>query len=79
MAGLLFLGKPADLAATLEPPSPGPALIYNSLVLIRHLLMQVDPPSNWAVELKQLLAAHPTGDLAAMGFPNGWDSRPLWL
>lgn len=26
--------KPADLAATLEPPSPGPALIYNSLVLI---------------------------------------------
>lgn len=71
--------KPTDLVATLEPPTQGPARLYNSLVLIRHLLEQVDPQSQWMVELKQLLATHPTGDLAAMGFPNGWGGRPLWL
>ena len=35
--------KPLPLAATLAPTNGGPALIYNSLVLIRHLLMQIDP------------------------------------
>lgn len=71
--------KPAPLAMTLEPPPPGPARIYNSLVLIRHLLTQIDPASNWGTELKLHLATHPTGDLAAMGFPLGWVTRPLWV
>ncbi|QXF11100.1 Abi family protein [Sphingopyxis terrae] len=71
--------KPADLAATLEPPTPQPALLYNSLVLITFLLKQVDPPSLWKDDLKAHIATHPTGNLAAMGFPAGWDQRPLWL
>ncbi len=71
--------KPANLAATLESPGPGPALIYNTLVLIIFLLRQVDPGSPWKDELKALLIAHPTGSLPAMGFPQGWAQRPLWL
>jgi len=71
--------KPADLLATLAPVTPNaPALLYNALVLITYLLRQVAPGSNWLAELRDLLATHPTGNLAAMGFPAGWDTRPLW-
>lgn len=72
--------KPAPLAATLAPlAGAGPARLYNSLVLIWYLLMQVDPASNWQGDMKALLATHPTADLAAMGFGVGWEQRPLWL
>lgn len=72
--------KPADLAATLEPPAGnGPAMLYNSLVLIGFLAGKVDPTSTWAADLKALLATHPTGHLTMMGFPAGWSGRPLWL
>jgi abortive infection bacteriophage resistance protein len=71
--------RPADLAATLEPPTHGPALLHNSLVLIVFLLAKVDPASSWKTDLKALLASHPTGNLSAMGFPPNWEQRPLWL
>ena len=72
--------KPADLVNTLEPPAAhGPARLYNALVLVVYLLRQVAPASTWRNELTALLAQHPTGDLAAMGFPQGWAGRPLWL
>lgn len=70
--------KPTALAATLELPGNGPALLYNSLVLVGFLLQHVDPSSNWVTELRALLATHPTGDLTAMGFPTGWETRALW-
>jgi abortive infection bacteriophage resistance protein len=71
--------KPPNLAATLEPAGPGPALIYNSLVLMIFLLSKVDPGSGWRGALKAHLATHPTGALATMGFPQGWVQRPLWF
>jgi len=71
--------KPADLVATLEPPGQGPALLYNTLVLINFLLTRIDPGSTWKDELKALLATHPTGNLPAMGFPADWAQRMLWL
>lgn len=72
--------KPGPLAASLVPaPAAGPALLYNSLVLIWHLLLQVDPSSHWQADMKALLATHPTANLAAMGFPADWGQRPLWL
>jgi abortive infection bacteriophage resistance protein len=72
--------RPAPLVATLQPPvAPGPAQLYNTLVLIRYLLQQVDQTSSWQGELKALVAMHPTADVAAMGFPAGWDQRPLWV
>lgn len=72
--------KPVPLAVSLEPlKGNGPAQLYNSLVLIRYLLQQVDPYSTWHVQMKTLLACHPTADLVAMGFPAFWDQRPLWV
>ena len=70
--------KPTSLAATLELPGSGPALLYNTLVLIVFLMGKVDPASNWKDELKTHLGSHPTSDLPAMGFPIGWEGRPLW-
>lgn len=71
--------KPADLSATLQAPGGGgPALLYNSLVLIGFLARKIDPASTWVADLKALLATHPTGNLTIMGFPAGWASRPLW-
>lgn len=71
--------KPSNLAGTLAPPQAGTARLYNSLVLIRYLLQQVDPTSTWKTDLLALLATHPTGDLRAMGFPTHWEQRPLWI
>jgi abortive infection bacteriophage resistance protein len=62
--------KPQGLVDTLNIPPPSPALLYNTLVLLTYLLQQVEPASTWNAELRGLLAAHPTNDLAAMGFPS---------
>jgi abortive infection bacteriophage resistance protein len=71
--------KPASLHATLAPlAGPGPAMLYNSLVLIRYMLQEVEPASTWLDQLKALVKTHPVGDLAAMGFPADWERRPLW-
>ena len=72
--------KPVALVSTLEPPAAhAPAQLYNALVLIVYLLRQVAPASAWRDELTALLAQHPTGELSAMGFPQDWSTRPLWL
>lgn len=72
--------KPAALVASLQPlAGGGPAFLYNTLVLVTYLLQHVDPPSTWKQELKGLLATHPTGHYAAMGFPPNWNTRPIWL
>lgn len=72
--------KPAALAATLQAPAGGgPAQLYNSLTLVRFLLQQVDPASQWKDDLTALLAQRPWPDLQAMGFPQAWDHRPLWV
>lgn len=71
--------KPAALVATLDQPVPNAAPLYNSLVLLAFLVLQVDPATNWVQELKALLLTHPTGDLGAMGFPANWQQRPYWI
>lgn len=71
--------KPEDVGATLDHgAATTPATPYNSLVLLIHLLRQVAPSSTWRDDLKELLATHPTGNFAAMGFPADWTTRPLW-
>lgn len=73
--------RPADLAASLNRSGVGheAARLYNSLVLLVFLMRQVAPDSTWRGDLLALLDSHPTGDLAAMGFPADWRTRPLWV
>lgn len=72
--------QPADLLATLDTHNAGHAAgkVYNALVLLIFLVRQVAPASTWRADLIGVLARHPTGDLAAMGFPADWRVRPLW-
>lgn len=51
--------------------------IYNTLVLIQHLLNIICPRSHWAQRLRALIEQYdiPT---AAMGFPDNWQALPLW-
>lgn len=71
--------KPADLAASLDPAAAqAPALLYNGLTMIAHVIRTVAPASRWAIDLAELIDTHPTGDIASMGFPPDWRTRPMW-
>ena len=67
---------PRDLAASMNPAAP--AAIYNSITMLAHILATVAPGSHWKVELGVLFAATRNLKMAAMGFPAGWRTRPVW-
>ena len=52
--------------------------IYNTLALISFVLQRIAPTSDWRDRLVGLLQSHPTGDLVAMGFRQGWEQQELW-
>jgi len=51
--------------------------LYNSLVILLHCMDTVAPGHHWRGRLVGLLRRH-GADTAAMGFPEGWESLPLW-
>lgn len=51
--------------------------IYNTIVLMQHLMQTVCPESDWAQRLESLIDEYPI-DIKRMGFPVGWKSLPLW-
>ena len=48
------------------------------LCMIKYLLQTVNPNNSFRSKLKSLLNKYPNVDIAAMGFPPGWESEPLW-
>jgi abortive infection bacteriophage resistance protein len=71
--------KPQDLQKSLDQTATqAPAKLYNSLTMIAHIVKTVAPESTWVIELKAHLITHPTNDLGAMGFPDGWQNRQTW-
>lgn len=68
---------PPGLVATLEPAT-GPAMLYNTLVLLIHLIGEIAPDSTWRGDIRAHLLTHPTNDLTTMGFPKSWEARSLW-
>ena len=66
--------KPATLRGEFVP---GSHKLYNTLLLLLHLMDVVAPASHWRQRLVALIDAHAI-DTAAMGFPDNWRSRPLW-
>ncbi len=51
--------------------------VYNTLVLIQHLLIKIHPESDWADQLIALLREYDM-DVTAMGFPSDWQKRSIW-
>lgn len=71
--------KPLDLRSSLDQAATqAPARLYNGLTMIAHVVRTVAPDSSWVGDLAVHLKTHPTDDLAAMGFPEDWEHRPLW-
>lgn len=52
--------------------------LYNTLVMLAHLLGVIAPQSSWKGRLRALLAECPQAHPSAMGFPAGWEKLPVW-
>lgn len=66
---------PGDLLASLSGNAD--RRVYNTLVMMLHLMNEVSPGHHWKSRLVGLLETHRI-DPAAMGFPPDWQDRPLW-
>jgi abortive infection bacteriophage resistance protein len=53
--------------------------IYLSFVILQHIIRTVAPEIDWRSRIFELLDAHPTIDLSAMGFPADWRQRAPWV
>jgi abortive infection bacteriophage resistance protein len=72
-------GKPAGLKENIyiDVSNKTEHKIYNTLVLIQHLMTIICPNSNWAKQLNALIQKY-TIDTSYMGFPSDWQTLPLW-
>jgi abortive infection bacteriophage resistance protein len=52
--------------------------IYYRICIIKYLLFTVSPSNRFTEKLTSLLAEYPTVDKRGMGFPEHWQSEPLW-
>ena len=52
--------------------------IYNTLVIVQHLLNIIHPATDWHIRLTNLIDQHQI-DVTAMGFPEDWKSLPIWF
>lgn len=51
---------------------------YARAVVMAALLAAVEPDAEWNRKLVALVARYPGVPVSAMGFPAGWEARPLW-
>jgi len=65
--------KPAHLAAEFV----GNRKLYNSLVVLLHLMDIISPRHHWRGRLKKHLGDH-ASNLPAMGFPVDWEAHSIW-
>ena len=52
--------------------------IYFTLCIIKYFVNVVSPNNDMLAKLRWLFVDFPEIDLAAMGFPKGWETEPLW-
>lgn len=68
--------KPSGLRAQMNTGED--RLIYNTLVILLHLVDTISPDHHWRQELLSLLQAHPDVPIAAMGFRPDYRQLPIW-
>lgn len=51
---------------------------YAQLCCLAYLQNATHPGNDFKQQVKSLLLAYPNVDVAAMGFPAGWENEPLW-
>lgn len=52
--------------------------IYNTLVMLGHLLKLISPGTSWSVRMRKLIEEYVPDKTAPMGFPEGWRDLPIW-
>ncbi|KDA02734.1 Abi family protein [Hyphomonas oceanitis] len=52
--------------------------IYNVLVILMRLLNHQSPDTTFSTRLKELIQTREPVQRKAMGFPDDWESRPIW-
>lgn len=52
--------------------------IFYTLCIIKYLMDAIVPNNDMASKLRWLFIEYPNIDLAAMGFPKGWEMEPIW-
>lgn len=52
--------------------------LYNYLVVISHMMINIQPKTKWNQRLIELLQEFGQSKLEAMGFPNGWETKGVW-
>ncbi len=55
-----------------------PLRIYFNLCIIKYFLDVISPQNDMKIKIDTLLANYPDIDIAAMGFPQGWENEPVW-
>lgn len=68
--------KPVELVSSFNPSRT--RQVYNTLVMLAGLMDIVSPGHLWKVRLNELLSGHHI-DVRAMGFPDDWQQRPVWV
>lgn len=59
-----------------SPPLPQKA--YFNICIIKYFLNTISPNNNMSAKAIQLFKSFPGIDIQAIGFPNGWETEPLW-
>ncbi len=68
--------KPSGLYQNFNPARK--KQLYNTLVMIAHLMDSINPHS-WKQRMNTLFINHPEVNSKAMGFPDDWRERPIWV
>lgn len=68
--------QPAPVVASFNPAED--RRVYNTLVLLAHIVDVVEPQNHWAHRLLALLRAQTFPVTRHMGFPDDWETRPMW-
>ena len=66
--------KPVGLASQCIP---GSRKLYNTLIILLHLMDMIAPKHIWRIRVKDLLSEHETL-VTAMGFPVDWVESKIW-
>jgi abortive infection bacteriophage resistance protein len=72
----LPVSRPSGLISSFHAPQN--RRIYNSLVLLIHMLKIIEPETHWPNRLIVHLHSLNRKCIHHMGFPSDWQSRPVW-
>jgi abortive infection bacteriophage resistance protein len=73
----IFTIKPAVQKSYHDDLSPNETA-YAQFVTMQVLMRVISPTSRWQDRLNGVVTSYPSIQISELGFPIGWDARPLW-